>query len=270
MAESSPFAIDPREPYDLWARDVAAPESLTGLRVRRLEFTSRGDRVPMRLLLPAEGDGPFPLVLFQHGAGGSKDADYIDLTVAPWVRAGAAVASIDFPLFGERFSGKLTERLLTDMLEQRAEGRVPEDRVWREFVVQAVHDLRRSLGALAQQPEVDADRCVYGAYSLGAMVGAVFLAHDPRPRAAVLAVGGGGFGPADVDPARHIGGFAPRPLLLVNATRDERVPRASSEALFDAAGEPKQIEWFEAGHATLPGRALKAMWTFLREHLELA
>ena len=37
-----------------------------------------------------------------------------------------------------------------------------------------------------------------------------------------------------------------------------------------SGGEPKAIEWFEATHAALPGRALKAMWGFLKQQLEIA
>ena len=35
-----------------------------------------------------------------------------------------------------------------------------------------------------------------------------------------------------------------------------------------AAREPKQVVWFDGGHRELPGRGAKAMWTFLRRHLE--
>ena len=56
---------------------------------------------------------------------------------------------------------------------------------------------------------------------------------------------------------------------IVGATEDETIPRWSTERLFDAAGEPKQIEWFDAGHRTLPGKAMKAIWQFARPLLEL-
>ncbi len=38
-------------------------------------------------------------------------------------------------------------------------------------------------------------------------------------------------------------------------------------ALFAAAGDPKEILWFEGRHSELPGYALKAMWAFLARHL---
>jgi fermentation-respiration switch protein FrsA (DUF1100 family) len=65
-----------------------------------------------------------------------------------------------------------------------------------------------------------------------------------------------------------VAGIAPRPVLFVNMNGDETVSRAASEALHAAAREPKQVMWFDGGHRELPGRAAKAMWTFLRRHLE--
>ena len=50
---------------------------------------------------------------------------------------------------------------------------------------------------------------------------------------------------------------------MVNARRDSVVPEKAVEALFDAAGEPKQLRWFDTDHDTLPGSALKAMLEFL-------
>ena len=249
------FERDSGVPLDLLVREGPGISRVPDARGQRLEFTSRGDRVPARLLLPPTGDGPFPVILLQHGAGGSKEADYLDVTCAPWLRAGAAIAAIDFPLHGERAESKLGE-----LLGGTSEGR---QNLAVEFTRQAVHDLRRTVDALERLPALDADRLAYAGFSLGTMLGAVFCAHDPRPRAAALAVGGGGFGPPEIDPTRHVGRIAPRPILFVNARADQTVPRPAAEALHAAANEPKEIAWFEGTHTELPGAALKAMWTFL-------
>jgi len=268
---TSPTPIEARssEPLGLWQRPVETPPEATGLRLHAFEYSSRGARVPGRLLLPPEGDGPFPLVILQHGARGSKEAPYILPVAAPWARAGAAVACIDLPLHGERRNAKLTGLLLGALgLEGRPTpaGRIILD----EFVRQAVFDLHRLVDVAARLPGVDAERVVYAGLSLGSIVGATYVAHDPRPRAAALALGGGGFGGPDADPARHVHRIAPRPVLFVNATRDETIPRASTEALYAAASDPKEIHWFDSGHLDLPGSALKTMWEFLRGHLDLA
>jgi dienelactone hydrolase len=267
-----PIALepDPAEPLAACFHAAPTPAVFGDARCQRFELSSRGDRVPGRLLLPP-GGGPFPLILLQHGLGGSKESPYLE-TSAPWVRGGAAVASIDFPLHGERASAKLSQRLLAGV-EQALRGEDAGDAVsaqlWIEFTRQAVFDLRRALDALERHAALDVRRVAYGGFSLGGMLGALFCASDERPRGAALALAGGGFGPAEVDPCRYVGRIAPRPLLLVNAKRDERIARRAAEALFAAAGEPKRHEWFEATHVDLPGRALKSMWLFLREQLSL-
>jgi dienelactone hydrolase len=268
MSPENLFQHDSGEPLELLVRETAPPARIPEARCLGVEFTSRGDRVPGRLLLPLTASEPPPVVILQHGAHGSKEADYLDVSAGPWVQRGAAVASIDFPLHGERASEKLSQRVLETLAPDRGSDPLGA-RLWVEFVHQAVIDLRRTLDALEQMADVDARRTTYAGFSLGTILGVPFCAADPRPRAAALAIGGGGFGPPEVDPVRHVGRIAPRPVLFVNATRDERIPRAAAEALHEAARDPKHVYWFEATHSELPGVALKAMWTFLASHLEI-
>jgi dienelactone hydrolase len=252
------------EPLDLWVGPAAPPARMAGARGLRFEFASRGDRVPGRVILPPEGGGVRPpVILLQHGAGGSKESEYLDVAAAPWVARGAALVTLDFPLHGERANPKLARFL-------GAGAPTPGDDALRvEFARQAVNDLRRALDALAKIEALDAARVAYAGFSLGALVGALFCALDPRPRAAALALGGGGFGPPAVDPARFVARIAPRPVLFVNARGDETLPRAAAEALHAAAAPPKQVAWFDGGHSTLPGAALKTMWQFLARQLDL-
>ena len=142
--------------------------------------------------------------------------------------------------------------------------------LWIEVARQAVADLQRAIDALAGIPEVDCKRVAFAGFSLGAMIGGVFCALDPRPRAAALALAAGGIGPVEVDPCSYVGAIAPRPVLLIGAEDDATIPRTATEALFAAAGEPKQLEWYEGTHQRLPGVALKTMWSFLAKALELA
>ena len=266
MHDDTRFAVDRDEPLGL-VRNVARPPDGGGdLRCIGFEFTSRGDRVPGSLWLPSTGKPPFPVVLLQHGANGSREAPYMAAAGLPWVRAGAAVASIDFPLHGQRGSAKLRQPMLAGLGIGGAT--TPASReIVREFVRQAVVDLQRTVDALDHFDELDAPRLAFAGFSLGAIVGATFCAVDPRPRAAALALAGGGFGGPDVDPATRIGGIAPRPLLFVNMTEDSVVPPTATKTLVAAAREPKSSHWFEGDHQDVPGAALKLMWHFLREHL---
>jgi dienelactone hydrolase len=259
------LSLDPDEPLGLWTGPAAPPAAYPELRAQAFELSSCGDRVPGRLLLPPEGDGPFPVVLLQHGAGGSKEADYLTATAGPWARRGVAVASIDFPLHGERADAKLSERLLAALLRgpREAEPGGLLDSLFRQAVV----DLRRTADALERLPGLDAERLAYAGFSMGTVIGAVFCGVDPRPRAVALAIGGVGLGPPHLDAAHYVGRIAPRPLLMVNTTEDETFPRPRVEALFEAAAEPKELRWFAGGHRELPGAALKAMWQFLGPRL---
>ena len=254
-----------REPSGLWSRRVPPPSRYPDLRAFQIEFSSRGDRVSGRLWLP-RGGGEHPLVLLQHGAGGSADSDYLTGTAGPWVMRGAAVASIDFPLHGRRGDQKMAELLDASLLGDDAGSLAP---LAVEFARQAVIDLERALDVLTTLDGVDAERIAYAGFSLGAILGAAFCALDPRPRAAALALGGAGLAPEGVDPAGYVGRFAPRPLLLVNAERDQTIPREAAEALYRAARPPVEQLWFDADHQALPGVALKAMWEFLTPSLDL-
>ncbi|MBW2713390.1 MAG: hypothetical protein JRC77_06530 [Deltaproteobacteria bacterium] len=265
------FQTDPKESLGLRTREAGNHNTLPDLRRLEIEFTSRGDRVPGRILYPAPdtSSGPCPLVLLQHGAGSSKDAPSLDAAAGPWVRAGAAVMSIDLPLHGDRISPKMTEQLLEIVAEPRKDQRGFPSFLWREFVRQSVIDMRNALNAAEALPDIDSQRVVFASFSLSSILGGIFCGIDPRPRAAALAIGGGGFGPPELDPASYIANFGPKPLLLIGAKHDERVPRVLTERLFEAADAPKEIEWYEVSHSELPGDAFKRMWTFLRPHLEL-
>lgn len=272
MPSAYPFPDPGGEPLGLLLQPSPAPEAFQDCRCRRFEFSSRGDRVPGRLLLPPEPRGPAPLILLQHGTGGSKESPYLDVAVR-WVHAGAAVASIDFPLHGERTSAKLSEQFFSSLAPGSWDDKNGMTEIgktlWLDFTRQAVTDLRRSVDALATLDGIDETRVAFGGFSLGAIVGALFCSVEERIRGAALALAGGGFGPPEIDPCNAIAAIAPRPVLFLNALQDQRVPPAASQALYEAALEPKRIEWFEAGHQNLPGAAMKSMWNFFREVLEL-
>ena len=81
MRLSDRFRLESDEPLAAQFRALAPPPGLDSLRALRFEYTSRGDRVTGRLLLPPEPAGPRPLALVGHGAGGAKDAAYVDTLI---------------------------------------------------------------------------------------------------------------------------------------------------------------------------------------------
>jgi fermentation-respiration switch protein FrsA (DUF1100 family) len=50
------------------------------------------------------------------------------------------------------------------------------------------------------------------------------------------------------DPLRGVRALAGRPLLMVHGRRDRTILPAQAERLFAAAEEPKEIQWWDAGH----------------------
>jgi len=251
-----------REPLGLAVRRVPPPERQPDLRAERFEYSSRGDRVAGRLWRPRRG-GEHPLVLLQH----PDDPTRVEGIGGSWVRQGAAVAAIDLPLHGRREDHKLASQLAPNLASS---GTRHGDALAIELARQAVIDLERALDALTTMDGVDPDRIAYAGFRLGALIGAAFCALDPRPRASVLALGGAGLALADIDPGAYVARFAPRPLLLVNALRDDAVPREAAEALARAARDPVKQLWFDAGPEDLPEAALAAIWEFLANALGLA
>jgi fermentation-respiration switch protein FrsA (DUF1100 family) len=47
---------------------------------------------------------------------------------------------------------------------------------------------------------------------------------------------------------RYIDRVTPTPLIMINGTNDEQVPRHNAELLYNAAGEPKTIMWLKSRH----------------------
>lgn len=128
---------------------------------------------------------------------------------------------------------------------------------------------------LLSRPETDSARLAAIGASLGVPLVAGWASTDPRPRAVVLAYGGGELGYlfdvnlrdrirwgwlrrvaagalaralGPLEPTRTVGAIAPRPLLVVGAGDDPWMPRRSVEALYAAAGEPKRLVWFGGEH----------------------
>ncbi len=250
-ADARPFAVDHDAPLDAEQAVDVEHETFTRYRV---EFNGiRGDRVPAYLYLP-KGAAPAaagrPAVLLQYGSGGNKRTNYIVALGEQFAGRGFVVLTIDVPLRGER-----KPRSARGWAQTFAEtGRFP----WY------LGDYSRAIDYLLTRPEVDARRVGYAGISWGAITGVTFVAHEPRVRAMASIVGGGdllapirGELPPEtraaarrIDPVHHVARIAPRPLLLLNVTRDQLVPRFMADALHRAAGDAPTTrkEWVETDH----------------------
>ncbi len=147
-------------------------------------------------------------------------------------------------------------------------------------MLQTAIDLMRGVDYLASRNDIDMERIGFAGFSMGGAIGTLFCAHEERVKAIVLAITGGGFKrlaseaegdrPGEwsrdaykiVDPALYVSGISPRPILMINAAHDEIVPKAATEALYEAAREPKRIIWYDCGHVGLPDEYLHEMKRF--------
>ncbi|MEM7412471.1 MAG: acetylxylan esterase [Myxococcota bacterium] len=244
-----------REALGLWTRPSPRVASHPTLRVEEIEYSSRGDRVTGRVLLPAEGGGPYPLVLLQHGLGGSAHDASIEAMGGVWAQQGMAVASIDFPLHGQRSEAKLRSWLWSETPSPL------RDDLQLEFARQAIVDLEHGLDALMTRDWIDHERVGYVGFGLGARLGAAFCALDARAGAVVLALPGNEPLPDPADPRHFVGRIAPRPLLVVCD------PVGSGDALHAAAeGSARRLDT-EVRNGALPREVAEQMGRFLAETL---
>ncbi len=236
----------------------------------RVEFTGMHDhRVPAVLTRPRSAERP-PVAIVLHGVTGSKDASYVRAMSRMLLEGGFATLAIDSPYHGDRAREDRDPRFhnFTSYTNRNA-------------AVQSALDCMRAVDYAIAREDLDATRLGFVGFSQGAITGTAFCARDERVKAVALVVGGGNFLPMypaarnpqararaeriaqTIDPVHHVALISPRPLLMVNATRDQLIPRRCSEDLFEAARLPKEILWYDASHTGLPGEALSAARAFL-------
>jgi fermentation-respiration switch protein FrsA (DUF1100 family) len=127
----------------------------------------------------------------------------------------------------------------------------------------AQDEAKLGLGYLGARREVDRERLAVVGYSMGSFLGVMVAASERRVRAVVLAAGGDlpagtpfeRLVRAAADPLRAVRRLDGRPLLMVHGRRDRTVTPAQAQRLFDAADEPKELRWWDAGHY-LPTQAI--------------
>ena len=149
----------------------------------------------------------------------------------------------------------------------------------RREVLATPDALRVAADYLLSRAEVDTSRLAAAGASLGVPPVSAWAARDRRVAAVALVMGGADLGAIleanlggqvqwralrrpvaallawllrPLEPGRTVGQVAPRPVLIIGAAADERIPRRSTELLFTAAGEPRDVLWVGGRHM-LPG-----------------
>ena len=226
-----------------------------------LELGVAGARetVPGILLVPERAER-VPAALLLHGYSSRKEM-MSESAGRGLLASGIASLAIDLPMHGER-GNPLQAQAMRNPLELM--------RQWKLGLDECTLALRY----LALRPEIDGERLAIVGYSLGSFLGVVAAAREDSVKAVVLAAGGdlptgtplNKIARAVADPIKAVRKLEGVPLLMINGRRDRTITAEQAKRLFAAAGEPKEIRWWDSAHH-LPVEAVQDSATWLAEQL---
>ncbi len=219
----------------------------------RIESSS-GLVVDCGILTPLR-EGNFPAVILLGGKATGKYAIDYALDIEDVI-----IVAVDYP-YEPRSSYTVPEFLL-DVPPMRA------------ALLDMVPSVMLLMDYLATRPDVDTSKIVLLGYSFGAPLVPAIVAHDRRPAYAAMVFGGGdlyglirhnvrrtesalasdfvaGLGAlllSPLEPLRYADRISPTPLLMINGTEDEQIPRSNTERFYEAASQPKKIVWLQSAH----------------------
>lgn len=150
-------------------------------------------------------------------------------------------------------------------------GDVPE---MRRALIDMVPSVMLLTDYLFQRGDVDTTKIVLLGYSFGAPLVPPIIANDRRAAVAAMVYGGGDLhsmirhnvrryeGPIlsefvaalgalllrPLEPLRYAEKISPSPLIMINGSEDEQIPRQNTELLYEAALEPKKLIWLDSRH----------------------
>lgn len=195
--------------------------------VTKILYPAEGDagsRSPVEGAVPDAAGGPYPLVVFSHGLGGSYE--YYQALIQQWAAAGYVVAAPHFPL---TYAGTPGGPNAADV--QRQPGDV-------SFVIDQILD--PSPGDSLLYGLVDPDAIAIAGHSNGAITtlgaAANSCCREPRARAAIVLAGtdapysGGDYDLSDTPP-----------ILWVHGTEDDQLAYDAAVAMFNQAEGPKGL-----------------------------
>ncbi|GAB4475358.1 MAG: hypothetical protein Kow00124_16260 [Anaerolineae bacterium] len=284
MQNSSAFHYDHTAPLDV--QQAADPRQQGGATIHDITFASPIEgRVAAYLVEPPDHvEPPYAAVLWVHWfepeAPTSNRTQFLDeaLALAP---SGVVSLLVDgfWATTPAHWAAYPHYRWRTDYEHDSS------------LCIKQVVDLRRALDLLATRMDIDRQRIACVGHDFGAMYGAIVAGVDTRVKAYALLAGTFTFGDwflygSDLDdeaekdyiermawlaPVHYVKQAAPARLLFQFARADFYVPERAAMIFYDAASEPKEIRWYEAGHdlEDSHGTPRRDREAWLREVLEL-
>ena len=207
--------------------------------------------------------GRRPAVIVLHILGG--DFPLSRLFCNRLAQQGVSAMFVKMPFYGPRREAGSSKRMVSVNPDETVEG-----------MTQAVLDIRRSVAWLAARDDVDDQRIGIFGISLGGITGGLAAGIEPRIGHVCLLLAGGDIGRvaldspelkkvrgelpksfgdkealiktlAVIDPVTYASRAKGKRILMLNATRDEVIPKACTLALWKGFGEP-EITWYSGGH----------------------
>jgi predicted esterase len=154
--------------------------------------------------------------------------------------------------------------------------------------IQQTVELQRAMDLLLSQPGADSTRFALVGHDFGAMYGVLAGSVDQRPTCYVLMAGTPRF--ADwflyypklegeareafieqmkpLDPIERVDKLAPARILFQFGNTDPHVPIERAQAFFDAAGDGKEMQTYDAGHG-LNEAAVRDRMAWLSQQLSV-
>ena len=257
------------EPGELDVQEVKSEER-DGAVIHDLSYAGPEGRITAYYVTPP-GDGPFPGVIFMHGSPGQR-----------------------VTFLGEAI--ELAQRGIASVLPDAPFARDPRppDVDFTDGdparLAQLVVELRRAVDFLVEQDEIDAGRLGFVGFSWGGSLGANFAGVERRVGSFVLTSGvprlsehlarigeeRGIKGLEDYaelirpyDAVEYLGDVAPNAVYFQFGEQDDAPSPEQGQEQMDAASDPKQIHFYDAGHELNDeARADRANWLAERFELE--
>jgi len=154
--------------------------------------------------------------------------------------------------------------------------------------IEEVTNIRRAIDLLFSQPNIDRNRFALVGHDFGGMYGVLAGSLDQRPSHYVVMAATPRFpdwylyGPkledqkrdkfirefSSLDPITHIANLSPAPVLFQFGSDDPHVSQKRAQEFFNAASQPKELKWYEAGHGLNESATLDRK-NWLKEKLNL-
>lgn len=243
------------QPLEVETKDLSTTEFYR----QHIFLGTKEGKIPALFMRPLAPKA-YPCILLLHGYT-SKKEDMITRFGDDLVSAGFAVFALDAPQHGER-KPKEAPTGLTALAT---------------ITKQGVLDYRYALDYLKTRKDVKTKEIGLVGYSMGAMMGTILTAVEPRIKASVLCVVGDipllmlkttpkaqQSDLFSVCNSLYAGKIAPRPVLFLNGRKDNIVPYIATMKTYDAAKDGKEIVWYDSGHI-LPKESTDKVLEWLKE-----